>query len=177
MRLARSLREQALTFAAALSPKTLSAATIGGSERKGLDMQHQISVITLGISDLQRSRRFYGEGFGWVPVFQNQEIIFYQMNGFVLGTFEKSAFEKDTNRSGLSSPGAFSLAHNVLSQCAVERVIDQLVNAGGRLIRAADAPPHGGYRGYVADPDDHTWEIAWNPAWKIDNDGHVRFAI
>ena len=140
-------------------------------------MQHQISVITLGITDLLRSRRFYVEGFGWTPVFENEDIIFYQMNGFVLGTFEKSALEKDMNRSGLTSPGAFSLGHNVSSQAEVEDAIEQLVQAGGRIIRPSDAPPHGGYRGYVADPDDHAWEIAWNPAWPIDENGHVRFAI
>lgn len=140
-------------------------------------MQHQISVITLAIGDLPRSRRFYAEGFGWAPVFENEEIIFYQMNGFVLGTFEKSALEKDMGRSGLSSPGAFSLAHNVPSQADVAEVMDKLVSAGGRLIRPGDAPPHGGFRGYVADPDDHAWEIAWNPHWPIDANGHVTFAI
>src|SRR3546814_13750148 len=100
-------------------------------------MQHQISVITLGISDLPRSRRFYVEGFGWTPVFENEEIIFYQMNGFVFGTFEKSALEKDMNRPGLTSPGAFSLGHNVSSQAEVEDAIEQLVQAGGRIIRPA----------------------------------------
>lgn len=140
-------------------------------------MQHQISVITLGISDLPRSRRFYADGFGWTPVFENDEIIFYQMNGFVLGTFAKSALEKDMGRPGLSSPGAFSLAHNVPSQADVAGVMEKLLSAGGRLIRPADAPPHGGFRGYVADPDDHAWEIAWNPHWPIDENGHVTFAI
>ena len=140
-------------------------------------MQQQISVITLGIRDVARSRRFYTKGFGWIPVFENEEIIFYQMNGLVLGTFEKSALEKDMNRFGLSSPGAFSLAHNVSSREEVEGVIEQLVGAGGRVIRPADAPPHGGLRGYVADPDDHAWEIAWNPAWLIDENGLVTFAI
>ncbi|AYJ86062.1 VOC family protein [Sphingomonas paeninsulae] len=140
-------------------------------------MQQQISVITLGISDLARSRRFYFEGFGWAPVFENDEIIFYQMNGFVLGTFEKSALEKDMARSGLSTPGAFSFAHNVPSQADVAGVMEQLVTAGGRLIRPADASSHGGFRGYVADPDDHAWEIAWNPNWPIDENGHVTFAL
>jgi predicted enzyme related to lactoylglutathione lyase len=144
---------------------------------EGLGMQQQISVITIGIGDLPRSRRFYAEGFGWTPAFENEEIIFYQMNGFVLGTFEKSALEKDMNRAGLSSHGAFSLAHNVSSQTDVERVIEQLVNAGGHIIRPADAPPHGGFRGYVADPDAHAWEIAWNPAWLIDENGLVTFAM
>lgn len=140
-------------------------------------MQHQISVMTLGSSNLQRSRRFYAEGFGWTPVFENEEIIFYQMNGIMLGTFEKSALEKDMNRSGVSSPGALSLGHNVSSQAEVGRAIEQLIQAGGRLIRPADAPSHRGFRGYVADLDDHAWEIAWNPSWLIDEHGHVTFAI
>ena len=140
-------------------------------------MMQQVSVITLGTEDLRRSRRFYGEGFGWVPVFENDEIIFYQMNGFVLGTFLKGSLENDMNRSGLRTPGAFALAHNVPARADVEPLIAALVAAGGRLLRAADEPPHGGFRGYVADPDDHAWEIAWNPAWKIDAEGRVSFAV
>lgn len=140
-------------------------------------MQQQISIITLGIGDLPRSRHFYVEGFGWTPVFENDEIIFYQMNGFVLGTFAASALEKDMNRFGLSSPGAFSLGHNVPNRADVDAVMKTLVKAGGRVIRPADAPPHGGFRGYVADPDDHAWEIAWNPAWPIDENGLVTFAV
>lgn len=139
-------------------------------------MQQQISVITLGIADLARSRRFYVDGFGWAPVFENDEIIFYQMNGLVLGTFRLAALEADMNRNGLRSPGAFALAHNVPSRDAVEAAMRRLQAAGGRILRPADAPPHGGFRGYVADPDDHAWEIAWNPAWPIDEHGHVSFA-
>lgn len=136
-------------------------------------MQQQIAIVTLGIADLARSRRFYVEGFGWKPAFENDEIIFYQMNGFVLGTFSKAALEKDMNRTGLLSPGAFSLAHNVQSQEEVDDVMQSLLAAGGTLLRAADAPPHGGFRGYVADPDDHAWEVAWNPDWTIDEQGMV----
>ena len=55
-------------------------------------------------------------------------------------------------------------------------VLDHLSQFGGRILRAADAPPQGGMRRYVADPDDHAWEIAWNPAWPISAEGHVRFA-
>lgn len=140
-------------------------------------MQQQISVITLGVADLARSRRFYVEGFGWKPVFENDEVLFYQMNGLVLGTFHLAALEADMNRSGLSPRGAFALAHNVSQQDAVEPLMEALVRAGGQLLRAADAPPHGGFRGYVADPDQHAWEIAWNPAWRIDDKGHVTFAV
>jgi catechol 2,3-dioxygenase-like lactoylglutathione lyase family enzyme len=140
-------------------------------------MQQQISVITLGIADLPRSRRFYTEGFGWTPVFENLEIIFYQMNGLVLGTWLKTALEKDANGGPLQSPGAFALAHNGPDKAAVEPVMAALVQAGGRITRPADAPPHGGYRGYVADPDGHAWEIAWNPAWTIDANGLVTFGL
>lgn len=138
-------------------------------------MQQQVSVITLGVADLGRSRRFYVEGFGWTPVFGNDSIVFYQMNGFVLGTFLMREFEADMNRSGLMRPGAFALAHNVPSRQEVEPVMERLAGAGGKVLRPADAPPHGGFRGYIADPDDHTWEIAWNPAWSIDERGLVTF--
>lgn len=139
-------------------------------------MRQQISVITLGIADLGRSKRFYVDGFGWKPVFENEEIAFYQMNGLVLGTWLKSGLEADMRR-GVQSPGAFALAHNVGSQEEVGSLMDSLAAAGGTVLRPGDAPVHGGFRGYVADPDDHAWEIAWNPAWPIDAEGRVTFAI
>jgi uncharacterized glyoxalase superfamily protein PhnB len=76
----------------------------------------------------------------------------------------------------LARPGAFSLAHNVASGDEVVAVLKRLSQFGGRMLRAADAPPHGGVRGYIADPDDHAWEIAWNPAWPISPEGYVQFA-
>lgn len=136
-----------------------------------------MSVITLGIEDLARSQAFYREGFGWTPVFENDEIAFYQMNGFVLATWARVGLEEDSSRTGLTTPGAFALGHNVDSEKEVEQVIARLVAAGGRLLRPADAPPHGGFRGYVEDPDGHAWEIAFNPAWPIDANGHVTFAV
>jgi catechol 2,3-dioxygenase-like lactoylglutathione lyase family enzyme len=138
-------------------------------------MQQQISIITLGIADLPRSRRFYTEGFGWKPAFENPEIVFYQMNGLMLGTWLTPKLEADMQRPGLVRPGAFSLAHNVGDQADVQPLIDRLVRFGGKLLRAGDAPIHGGFRGYVADPDDHAWEIAWNPAWPISPEGYVTF--
>jgi catechol 2,3-dioxygenase-like lactoylglutathione lyase family enzyme len=140
-------------------------------------MQQQVSVVTLGVGDLARSRRFYAEGFGWRPVFENAEIIFYQMNGFVLGTWLEAALSADMRRSGQSGPGRFALAHNVPGEADVQAAIDRLAAFGGRILRPADAPPHGGRRGYVADPDDHAWEIAWNPAWTIDERGLVTFGV
>jgi catechol 2,3-dioxygenase-like lactoylglutathione lyase family enzyme len=140
-------------------------------------MQQQISLITLGVADLGRSRRFYGEGFGWKPVFETLGIIFYQMNGMVLGLWPTLDLEEDMQRPGLARPGAFALAHNVAAKEDVQPVLDRLAAAGGRILRPADAPPHGGFRGYVADPDDHAWEIAWNPSWAIAEDGRITFRI
>ena len=137
-------------------------------------MQQQISVITLGIADLARSRRFYVEGFGWQPVFENEEVVFYQMNGLMLGTWLTKELEGDMRRS-LTRPGAYSIAHNVQTKDEVQPVIDRLAQFGGKVLRPADAPPHGGFRGYVADPDGHAWEIAWNPAWPISPEGYVTF--
>ncbi|MBP7669648.1 VOC family protein [Ferrovibrio sp. MS7] len=139
-------------------------------------MQQQISVITLGVADLARSRHFYTAGFGWQPVFQNDEIAFYQMNGLMLGTWLASALAADSGRA-VMPPGNMSLAHNVTSRAAVEPLMRALVQAGGSLLRAALAPPHGGYCGYVADPDGHAWEIAWNPAWPISPEGYVTFGV
>ena len=138
-------------------------------------MQQQISVITLGVQSLPRSRAFYVGGFGWTPVFENDEILFYQMNGLMLGTWLNPGLAQDIGRPAGRAPGAFSLAHNVPTQAEVEPLVALLVSAGGTLLRAADAPPQGGFRGYVGDPDGHAWEIAWNPAWPIDDQGHVTF--
>lgn len=139
-------------------------------------MQPQMSVLTLGVGDLARSRRFYAQGFGWTPVFENAEIVFYQMNGFVLGTWLEAALAADTGRQDLRRPGAFAAAHNVPARDDVAPAMARLLRFGGKLLREPSAPPHGGFRGYVADPDDHAWEIAWNPAWPIDAEGRVRFA-
>lgn len=136
-------------------------------------MQHQMSVITLGVTDLARSKKFYVEGFGWKPVFDTEDIVFYQMNGFVLGTWLKTALEEDMKQAAAPGPGAYALAHNVAGPLDVEPALTRLVEHGGRLLRAADQPPHGGLRGYVADPDGHTWEIAWNPHWPISPEGYV----
>ncbi|MBV1691769.1 VOC family protein [Novosphingobium sp. G106] len=140
-------------------------------------MQQQISVVTLGIAEIARSKRFYAAGFGWQPVFENEEVVFYQMNGLMLGTWLQVSLEADMQQTANAPPCAASYGHNVPSEAEVDAVIGRLVKSGGRLLRAADAPPHGGYRGYVADPDEHVWEIAFNPAWPIDAEGRVTFGL
>ena len=137
----------------------------------------RVSVITLGTTDIARSRRFYVEGFGWSPVFEADEIVFYQLNGLVLGTFRRDALEADMAVAELASPGAFALAHNVRTREEVEPLMHRLAEAGGEIVRPADEPPHGGYRGYVLDPDGHPWEIAFNHGFAIDEAGNITFGV
>lgn len=99
------------------------------------------------------------------------------MNGFVLGTWLKDRLAEDAQRAGRPGAGAYALAHNVESEAAVDAAIARLAAYGGQVLRPGDAPTHGGYRGYVADPDGHAWEIAFNPAWAIDAEGHVTFGL
>ncbi len=139
-------------------------------------MQQQISCVTLGVADIARSRRFYADGFGWKPVFEQADIVFYQMNGLMLGTWLAKELSDDMQRK-LLSPGAFSVAHNVARKEDVQIVLERLAQYGGRILLAASAPPHGGMRGYIADPDDHAWEIAWNPQWPISPEGYVSWGI
>src|SRR5437660_12529746 len=101
-------------------------------------MQQQISVVTLGIADLARSRRFYVDGFGWKPVLETPDIIFYQMNGLMLGTWLASALEADSQRKHASGPGSFALAHNVTSKEAVQPTTDHPVRFGGTVLLAPD---------------------------------------
>lgn len=140
-------------------------------------VQQQISVVTLGVGDLTRSRRFYEDGFGWTPVFESDEILFFQMNGLMLGLWLKDKLATDMQRDASGGAPTLSLAHNVPNEADVAPLIDRLAAHGGVVLRPADAPPHGGFRGYVADPDNHAWEIAHNPAWPIDDQGHVTFGL
>jgi catechol 2,3-dioxygenase-like lactoylglutathione lyase family enzyme len=139
--------------------------------------QHQISVVTLGVDDLARSKHFYGDGFGWTPVFETEEIVFFQMNGLMLGLWLKPQLAADMKRKPDGNSPVMSLAHNVPREEDVAPLIERLAAQGGTVLREADAPAHGGFRGYVADPDNHAWEIAHNPAWPIDEEGHVTFGI
>lgn len=139
-------------------------------------MQPQISLITLGVADVARAKAFYREGFGWEPVFEMDDIAFFQLNGLVFGLWDKAQLEADMHRPCVGA-GSFALAHNVESTAEVDAAIEKLHAAGATILRPADAPPHGGYRGYIADPDGNAWEIAWNPAWKVNAEGHVTFGL
>jgi predicted lactoylglutathione lyase len=139
-------------------------------------MEQRISIVTLGVKDLSTSRRFYVDGLGWKPVYEDQEIIFFQTGGLVFALFlrDKLAADFHTDPATLGRP-AMSLAYNVRAKNEVDPLIKQAAAAGAKILKPAQEASWGGYSGYFADPDEFAWEVAWNPAWPIAPDGSVAF--
>ena len=129
-------------------------------------MKPKISLITLGVHDLQRAIRFYREGLG-LPEHEtdSEEVAFFKMEGAWLSLFPHEALSRDIGIAD-DAPSGFSgitLAHNVASQAAVDQVIEQAVAAGAELIKPGEEVFWGGYSGYFRDPEGHYWEVAYNP--------------
>ena len=139
-------------------------------------MEQRISVVTLGVKDLARSRRFYVDGLGWKPAFENKEIVFFQTGGMVFALFLRDElaadFHADSREFGRS---AMALGYNVRAQDEVEPLIARAAAAGATILEPAHKASWGGYSGYFADPDGFAWEVAWNPAWLLAPDGSVTF--
>jgi len=138
-------------------------------------MRQTVSFITLGVQDLARSRQFY-RALGWQESSASQDqIAFFQAGSLAFGLFQRAALADDAGvaAAGSGFPG-FTLAHNVESEAAVIRTIDEAVAAGARLVRAADKVFWGGFRGYFADPDGFLWEVCWNPFFPLDEHGYVQ---
>jgi catechol 2,3-dioxygenase-like lactoylglutathione lyase family enzyme len=143
-------------------------------------MEPRISLVTVGVADLARSRRFYAEGLGWRPVLDTPEIVFFQLGPMVLGLWPFAELAKDARLPLPSSPvpaGGIALAHNVRSRAEVDALLKAAVRAGASLLKPGQEQPWGGYSGYFADPDGHPWEVAWNPAWMLDDEGRVTFGV
>jgi len=137
-------------------------------------MEQRVSLITLGVADTARSRAFY-EALGWKAAFENEEVVFFQLNGIVLGLFRRDSFDLDMKRDN-DGTGRIALAYNVRDRSEVDPALDRAVSAGGSLLKRAEGAPWGGYSGYFADPDGHAWEVAHNPAWTISAAGHVEMS-
>ncbi len=136
-------------------------------------MEQRISLITLGVSDLERAKRFY-ESLGWVPVNHDQEVAFYQAGGMVLALWGRDELEADSGVKDSGGWGGVTVAHNVRSPDEVDEVIEEARSAGATVTREAAATPWGGYSGVFTDLDGHPWEVAHNPFWPISDDGSVR---
>ena len=136
-------------------------------------MEQRISLITLGVADLDRAREFY-QALGWSTTGPTDNVVFFQAGGMVLGLWDRSELADD---SGVTDPGGWggvTLAHNVRSAAEVDRVIDEARAAGATISREPADTFWGGYSGAFVDLDGHPWEIAHNPGWSIEADGSIR---
>jgi hypothetical protein len=142
-------------------------------------MEQRISVITLGVADLERSRQFYEHGLGWQASSRsNERITFFQVGGMVLALYARTALAEDAHLANDGTGfGGITLAYNVRRREDVDIILAEVQAIGARLLKPAEEAHWGGYSGYFADPDGYPWEVAWNPYWELREDGSVQLPI
>lgn len=136
-------------------------------------MKPRITVITIGVDDLEKSLRFYRDGLGLSTdgiigeEFEYGAVVFIELQaGLRLALWPRKSLAHDTGlRLSETSPTEFTLGHNVSSKAEVDDVMKQAENAGALILKPAQDTFWGGYAGYFQDPDGHLWEVVWNPQW------------
>jgi uncharacterized protein len=140
-------------------------------------MKPRISIITLGVDDLQKSLVFYRDGLGFPTEgiigteFEHGAVVFIDLQpGLKLALWGRDNLAHDTGlKKTPSSPTELSLGHNVNSTQEVDAVMERARKAGAKIIKEAQKTFWGGYSGYFQDPDGHLWEVAWNPQMKVED--------
>ena len=125
-------------------------------------MEQRLSLVTLGVADLDAARRFY-EALGWSRSGDGESVVFFQAGGMVVGLWSRAALAEDSGVEDTGGWGGVTLAHNVRSAEEVDRLLREVASGGGRIVRPGHKADWGGYTGYFADPDGFLWEVAWNP--------------
>jgi len=133
----------------------------------------RITLITLGVDDLERSLRFYRDGLGLKTEgivgkqFEHGAVAFFDLQaGLKLALWPRKSLAHDTSLPvGNPSATDLSIGHNVSSKAEVDTVMEQARKAGAVIVKPAHDTFWGGYSGYFQDPDQHLWEVAWNPDW------------
>lgn len=139
-------------------------------------MKQRVNVITLGVTDLERARRFY-EALGWTTgAAPGDDVVFFQAGGMVLSLWDRARLAEDSCVEDGSGWGGVTLAVNVGSSEEVDAVTEEARDAGARIGREPAETFWGGYSSAFIDPDGHPWEIAHNPHWAIAEDGGVRLS-
>ena len=135
-------------------------------------MEQRITAITLGVSDVARSRAFY-EALGWRGESPDGEVVFFQAGGMVLALWGRDKLAEDSGVADGRGWGGVTLAYNVRSPLEVDSVIAAAAAAGAVVGRAPATTFWGGYSGVFIDPDGHPWEVTHNPGWRLAEDGSV----
>src|SRR5437763_2085722 len=134
-------------------------------------MEQRVSLITLGVRDIARARRFY-EALGWsAPTAPAADVVFFQTGGSILGLWDRAKLTEDSCVEDTGGWGGVALAYNTRSPAEVDEVLAEAEAAGATIVRPGAATFWGGYSGCFIDPEGHPWEVAHNPGWTLHEDG------
>jgi len=136
-------------------------------------VEQRVSLITLGVADLARSRTFY-EALGWITGSRAEDdVVFFQAGGAVVALWDRAVLAADSCMTDTGGWGGVTLAHNVRSPEEVDTVLAEAEAAGATIGRPGADTFWGGYSGVFVDPDGHPWEVAHNPHWTLGDDGSI----
>jgi len=139
-------------------------------------VEQRLSLVTLGVRDLARARRFY-EALGWkTGAGPDDDVVFFQAGCLVLALWGREQLAEDTRVDDTGGWGGVTLAYNTRSPAEVDAVMREAEAAGAAIARPAAETSWGGYAGVFADPEGHAWEVAHNPHWTLAEDGSIRLA-
>jgi predicted lactoylglutathione lyase len=139
-------------------------------------MEQRLSLVTLGVADLARSKAFY-EGLGWTTgAAPSDDVVFFQAGCMIVALWAREQLAEDSVVEDTGGWGGITLAYNTRSPAEVDAVLAEAEAAGGRIGRAGAPTFWGGYSGVFVDLDGHPWEVAHNPGWTLDADGSVRLS-
>jgi catechol 2,3-dioxygenase-like lactoylglutathione lyase family enzyme len=137
-------------------------------------MNQRLSFITIGVDNLEVMTRFYKKKFGWTPLKEMDGISFFLLNGFVLGLFPANELAADIGiQPGGSGFKRFTLSINFNSEKEVDSVVEDLKSKGVEIVKAPEKVFWGGYSGYIKDPENNYWELAYNPYLEQDSNNNI----
>lgn len=138
-------------------------------------MHQHLHLITLGVRDLEISKKFYEEVLGWKLSRPQEGIAFFQAGGVVLALYPRELLAEDAMVSPQGSGfSGITLAHNARSESEVDEIINDLRSKGVKIVKEPQKVFWGGYSSYFADPDDYYWEVAYNPFFPFDENGSLK---
>ena len=139
-------------------------------------MEQRVSLITLGVADVDAARAFY-ERLGWRCDLPLDDVAFFQAGGLIFSLWGRDQLAADSAVADGGGWGGVTLAHNVRSEVEVDRIIEEARAAGAAIGREPGATFYGGYSGVFIDPDGHPWEVAHNPSFPLGADGAISLPL